>query len=96
MVSESKRTMELLRERDRQKRSLQLWVGLLVVWGVVLGWVVFFALRSIAPDMSAAVAWLIYLVPLAVLAIIAFMQVRRGRAIDADLLSSTEADRQRG
>lgn len=93
MVSESARTLELLRQRDRQKRSMQVWVGLLVVWGVVVGWLAFLAVRALTGDAGPMAAWLAYLVPLAVLAVIAFLHSKRLRDIDAELLAAAEADR---
>jgi len=93
MVSESARTLELLRQRDRQKRSMQVWVGLLVVWGVVVGWLAFLAVRALTSDAGPMAAWLAYLVPLAVLAVIAFLHSKRLRDIDAELLAAAEADR---
>jgi len=96
MVSESARTLELLRERDRQKRTLQVWIGLVVVWGVVVGWVAYFAVRSFSTSMGSLLAWLTYFVPLAVFAIIAFLHWHRLRTIDAELLTSTQADLKRG
>jgi Kef-type K+ transport system membrane component KefB len=96
MVSESARTLQLLRDRDKQKRSRQVWIGLLVIWGVVVGWLVFFVVRAATPDASPLLAWLAYLIPLGVLAGIALAHVRRLRDIDAELVASTEADRKRG
>lgn len=93
MVSESARTLELLRQRDQQKRSMQVWVGLLVVWGVVVGWLAFLAVRALTGDAGPMAAWLAYLVPLAVLAVIAFLHSKRLRDIDAELLAAAEADR---
>ena len=96
MVSESARTLELLRQRDRQKRTRQVWIGLLVVWGVAVGWVVFFIVRSATSTSGPLAAWLAYLVPLLVLLVIVLLHAKRLRDIDAELVASTEADRQRG
>ena len=93
MVSESARTLELLRQRDRQKRSMQVWIGLLVVWGVVVGWLAFLAVRALTDNAGPMAAWLAYLVPLAALAITAFLHSKRLRDIDAELLAAAEADR---
>jgi Kef-type K+ transport system membrane component KefB len=93
MVSESARTMELLRQRDRQKRTSQVWIGLLVVWAVVVGWVVFFTVRSVTSESGPLGAWLAYLVPLAILLVVTLLHSKRLRDIDAELLASTETDR---
>lgn len=93
MVSESARTLELLRQRDRQKRTSQVWIGLLVVWAVVVGWVVFFTVRSVTSDSGPLAAWLAYLAPLVILAAVTLLHSRKLREIDAELLASTEADR---
>jgi len=93
MVSESARTLELLRQRDRQKRTMQVWLGVLVVWGVVLGWLAFLAVRSLTGDSGPLAAWLMYLVPLVVIGALVLLQSKRLRDIDGELLAAAEADR---
>jgi predicted membrane protein len=87
MVKHEARTQQLLRERDAAKRRLQVWLGLTIVWGVALGWVVW-GLVGMAADDSRHIAWIAYLVPLAVLVIgtvVTWLGVRR---IDAQLVSN--------
>jgi Kef-type K+ transport system membrane component KefB len=96
MVSESARTLDLLRQRDRQKRTMQVWLGLLVVWGVVVGWLVFLIVDSATGGTKSATAWLAYLLPLAALAIVLFLHWRRLRTIDTELVAATQADLKRG
>ena len=96
MVSESARTLDLLRQRDRQKRTMQVWVGLLVVWGVLVGWLAFLIVDSMTGGTKSAAAWLTYLIPLAAIAMVLFLHGQRLRTIDADLLAATEADMKRG
>ena len=93
MVSESARTLDLLRQRDRQKRTLQVWLGLLVIWGVVLGWLAFLGVRALTQDAGPLAAWLTYLVPLAAIGLVALWHSKRLRDIDAELLASAESDR---
>lgn len=67
----------LLRQRTADRRHRQVWAALAVIWGVVLGWIVWGIVGSQTEDDLAA--WLVYLVPLAVLAsgtVVAHVQVR--------------------
>ncbi len=96
MVSESARTLELLRQRDQQKRKTQLWVGLVIVWGALVGWFAYLAVRAMTSDAGPLAAWAAYLVPLAILGGFAILHVTRRRGVEAQLLESTEADRRRG
>lgn len=85
MVNEDRRTLELLRQRDRARRAVPVWVGLAVVWGVVVGWVIWGAARV---D-SAALAWTLYLVPLLALLGVAVWAVARVRRIDRELVRAS-------
>lgn len=96
MSGESKRTLELLRQRDKQKRTMQVWLGLLVIWGVVVGWLFFLIVRSRTESSGPALAILTYLIPLAVLAIGVWMHSSKLRAINNDLVSAAESDSKRG
>ena len=97
MVSESARTLELLRQRDRQKRTLQVWIGLVVVWGVVVGWVAYFVIRSITTTSAGAlIAWITYFGPLGIFAIGAYLHWYRLRTLDTEIVASTQADLKRG
>lgn len=88
MVKQEARTQALLRDREAAKRRLQVWVALTVIWGVVLGWAAW-GLSGMVVD-SDAVAWLVYLVPLAVLAVGSLLAWARVRRVDADLVAVAE------
>ncbi|MHB1165193.1 MAG: hypothetical protein ACYC3K_08135 [Candidatus Nanopelagicales bacterium] len=89
MAKEEARRLALLRQRARARRAMPVWLGLTVVWGVVVGWIIW----GLARLDSAGLAWAIYLVPLAFLAGIALATHARVRRIDHDLL---EVARRRG
>ena len=89
MAKQEARTQALLRERDARKRSMQVWIGLAVVWGVVLGWVVWGLIGRLSDDNSTA-AWLTYLIPLAILVIGSLVAVARVRATSRELLEVAE------
>ena len=74
-----------LRERDRAKRAMQLWVALLVIWAVVVGWIVWGIVNSIDGDQVSVWAWLAYGVPTLVLGVAAFAAWSRWRRTDRDL-----------
>lgn len=87
MVGHEARTQELLRQRDKTKRTMQVWVGVTVVWAVALGWVAW-GLAGMAAGDNDAIAWLVYFVPLAVFVIATLITVRRKREIDAALVAA--------
>lgn len=89
MAKQEARTQALLRERDARKRSMQVWIGLTVIWGVILGWVAWGLIGMLFDD-SDAVAWIVYLVPLAVLLVGSLMAVARVRATTRDLVALAE------
>ena len=82
MTGKDARTQDLLRQRARARRAVPVWLGLAIVWGVVVGWIVWGLVRL---D-SAGLAWTIYLVPLALLAGMALAVYARVRRIDRELL----------
>lgn len=92
MVKSGARTQALLRQQSRQKRALQVWVALTVIWGVVLGWVVFGIVNSFTADEDVRLAWWIYAVPLLALAVGTLLAYLRLRRTGADLLAVAEAD----
>jgi hypothetical protein len=58
----------------------------------VVGWLVFLAVDSMTGGTRSAAAWLAYLLPLAALAIVTLLQVRRLRTINTELVASTAAE----
>jgi cytochrome bd-type quinol oxidase subunit 2 len=92
MVKSGARTQALLRQKSRQRRALQVWIALTVIWGVVLGWVVFGIVNSVTDDADVPLAWWVYAVPLVALAVgtlIAYLRLRRS---GAELLALAEAE----
>ena len=57
MSKENSHAYALERQRDSLKRTRQVWVGLLVVWGVLVGWVIFGFVNSFTDDMNAWLSW---------------------------------------
>jgi hypothetical protein len=58
------RELALLRKRDGLRRTRQLWVAGVVIWGVVVGWVLFGIVNSISGDVDVRLTWLLtWLVP---------------------------------
>jgi hypothetical protein len=96
MVSESALTLKLLRERDSVKRSAQVWGGLTLVWGVLVGWFAYLGVRTATEGSGPLAAWAAYLVPLAILGGVTLLKGKRLRDIDGELLAATEADQKRG
>lgn len=88
MAKQEARTQALLRERDARKRSMQIWIGLAVVWGVVLGWAAW-GLTGMVSD-SDAVAWAVYAVPLVVLVVGALVAAARVRRTTTELVALAE------
>ena len=85
MVKSEAHTQELLRERNVAKRRLQVWVALTAIWAIVLGWVAW-GLAGMAAGDNDAVAWCIYALPLAALAIGTLAAWARVRRVDAALV----------
>jgi len=84
---ENSHAYALERQRDSIKRTRQVWVGLLVVWGVVVGWVAFGFLNSFTDDLNAWLSWLLtWLVPVAILAVGSIVTQLRLRSCEASLL----------
>ena len=69
MVTEDARSLRLLRERATAKRTAQLWLALTAAWAIVVGWVAWGLVNAVTDD-ALVVAWLVYLLPLAVLAVV--------------------------
>ncbi len=77
----------LERQRDSIKRTRQVWVGLLIVWAVVVGWVIFGFVNSFSDDVNAWLSWsLAWLVPVAILAAGSIVTQLRLKACEQKLL----------
>lgn len=73
--------MALLRRRDALLKRRQLWVAGLVIWGVVVGWVLFGVVNSFADEqdniwLSWGLTWLAPVIILAAGSLIATLRVR--------------------
>ncbi len=88
MPKQNARVNELLRRRDTLKRARQVWIGGLVVWGVVVGWVLFGFVNSLTNDMDVRITWvLVWLVPVLILAAGTLVTHLRLRRCSADLVA---------
>lgn len=62
------REFALLRRRDSLRKRRQVWVAGVVVWGVVVGWVLFGVVNSFTDDVDVRLSWLLtWLAPMVVL-----------------------------
>jgi hypothetical protein len=81
------RANELLRRRDGLRKRRQIWIAGLVIWGVVVGWVVFGFVNSITDDVNVLLTWVVvWLLPVLVLAGGTLVTHLRARSCDADLV----------
>jgi uncharacterized membrane protein YhaH (DUF805 family) len=81
------RTNELLRRRDALKRTRQLWVAGLVIWGVVVGWVAFGVVNAITDDVDVRLTWVVvWLIPVGILAAGWLLTQRRLRACETAMI----------
>jgi len=84
-VKES-RELALLRRRDALKKRRQLWVAGLVIWGVVVGWVLFGVVNSFTDDVDVRLTWLLtWLLPVAVFGVGTLVVIGQLRANQRDL-----------
>lgn len=80
------RELALLRRRDALKKRRQLWVAGLVIWGVVVGWVLFGVVNSFTDDVDVRLTWLLtWLLPLAVFGVGTLVVIGQLRANQRDL-----------
>lgn len=84
MVTENARELSLLRQRDKAKRSMQLWIALTGIW-FVIGWAPW---GVVGGFVGHAAGWAVYLVPLLVLAVVAAVQVAKVRRINAEIVEA--------
>jgi len=84
-VKES-RELALLRRREALKKRRQLWVAGLVIWGVVVGWVLFGVVNSFTDDVDVRLTWLLtWLLPVAVFGVGTLVVIGQLRANQRDL-----------
>ena len=86
MVSETGKELSLLRQRDRAKRSMQLWVALAGIW-FVIGWAPWGLVGGLTG--SPAAGWAVYLVPLVVLGVMALLKVAKVRSINQAIVDAS-------
>lgn len=80
------RELALLRRRDALKKRRQLWVAGLVIWGVVVGWVLFGVVNSFTDDVDVRLTWLLtWLLPVAVFGVGTLVVIGQLRANQRDL-----------
>ena len=86
------RINDLLRRRDTLRKGRQLWLAGLVIWGVVVGWVLFGLVNSITDDLDVLLTWALeWLLPVLVLAGGVLLTHLRVRDCDRQLV---DAERQ--
>jgi uncharacterized membrane protein YhdT len=97
-VKDDARSYELLRERDRTKRSIQVWAACTIIWAVILGWAIWGFLNGVTGGDSSLPIWLVvYLIPVAILAGMTIVKVLGLRRIEAALDAVAEdAQRKKG
>lgn len=87
MPKQKARANELLRRRDALRKARQLWIAGLVIWGVVVGWVIFGFINSVTDDTDVRLTWVLaWLLPVLILAGGALATHLRVRSCDADLV----------
>ncbi|MFM8514731.1 MAG: hypothetical protein ACKOBJ_00520 [Actinomycetota bacterium] len=85
------RELALLRKRDGLRRRRQLWVAGVVVWGVVVGWVLFGIVNSISGDVDVRLTWLLtWLVPVLIFGAGTLVTQAALRRCEHDLLHEAE------
>jgi hypothetical protein len=88
-VNSDSRAYALLRERDSLRRTRQVWLAGLVIWGVVVGWVVWGFINSLTDDLDLWLVWsLVWLLPVLVLLGGTLLTQRRLRACQARMVAN--------
>ncbi len=86
MSKENSHAYELLRQRDSLKRTRQVWIGGLVIWAVVVGWVIFGLVNALTDDLNVWLSWAVtWLVPVVILGAGTLMTMSRLRAVESGL-----------
>jgi hypothetical protein len=85
------RELALLRRRDTLRKRRQLWIAGIIVWGVVVGWVLFGIVNSISGDLDVRLTWLLtWLVPVVVFGLGTLITQTALRSCERDLLRQAE------
>lgn len=85
------REMALLRRRDTLRKRRQLWVAGIVIWGVVVGWVLFGVVNSFSDDADVRLTWLItWLLPVVIFLAGTLTTQASLRACERDLVKEAE------
>lgn len=85
------RELALLRRRDTLRKRRQLWIAGIIVWGVVVGWVLFGVVNSISGDVDVRLTWLLtWLVPVVVFGLGTLITQTALRSCERDLLRQAE------
>jgi hypothetical protein len=85
------RELALLRRRDTLRKRRQLWIAGIIVWGVVVGWVLFGIVNSISGDVDVRLTWLLtWLVPVVVFGLGTLITQTALRSCERDLLRQAE------
>jgi|688.fasta_scaffold36559_7 hypothetical protein len=85
------RELALLRRRDTLRKRRQLWIAGIIVWGIVVGWVLFGIVNSISGDVDVRLTWLLtWLVPVVVFGLGTLITQTALRSCERDLLRQAE------
>lgn len=80
--------MALLRKRDALLKRRQLWVAGLVIWGVVVGWVLFGVVNSFADEQDNIwLSWFVtWCIPVLIFAAGTLVSLAQLRACNAEII----------
>jgi hypothetical protein len=85
------RELALLRRRDTLRKRRQLWIAGIIVWGIVVGWVLFGIVNSISGDVDVRLTWLLtWLVPVVGFGLGTLITQTALRSCERDLLRQAE------
>ncbi len=85
------RELALLRTRDGLKKRRQLWIAGVIVWGVVVGWVLFGIVNSISGDVDVRLTWVLtWLVPVIIFGAGTLVTQSTLRRCERDLVREAE------
>lgn len=85
------RELALLRKRDGLRKRRQLWVAGIVIWGVVVGWVLFGVVNSFSGDVDVRLTWLLtWLLPVLIFGAGTLVTQAALRRCDRELLHEAE------
>ena len=88
MSKDNAHAYDLLRQRDSLKRTRQVWIGCLVIWGAVVGWVLFGAFNMVTDEVDAKLSWLLmWLIPVLILGAGCLATQLRLKSVETQLLN---------